>query len=36
MTLPEVRNLQWGNERVNLNKNAEVMGRSGIILLLEE
>lgn len=35
ITLPEIRNLQWGNERVNLNR-IEVLGRSGVILLLEK
>ncbi|MDR2916566.1 MAG: DUF6067 family protein [Tannerella sp.] len=35
ITLPEIRELQWGNERVNLNR-MEIMGRSGLILLLEK
>jgi hypothetical protein len=33
--LPEIRNLQWGNERANLNR-MEIMGKSGVILLLEK
>lgn len=35
ITLPEIRNLQWGNERVNPDR-LEIMGRSGMILLLEK
>jgi len=35
ITLPEIRNLQWGNERINLNR-LEIMGRGGMILLLEK
>ncbi len=34
ITLPEIRNMQWEG-RVNLNR-AEVLGRSGLILLLEK
>ena len=35
ISLPEIRNLQWGNQRVNLNR-IDVLGRSGIIILLEK
>lgn len=35
VTLPEIRNLQWGGKMSALNQ-CEVMGRSGVIVLLEK
>ena len=34
-TLPEIRNIQWGGTLDNL-KQCEIMGRSGLIILLEQ
>lgn len=34
-TLPEIKGTQWGKERFRLN-SCEVMGRSGLIILLEK
>lgn len=35
ISLPEIRNVQWGNRLSNL-KQCEIMGRSGLIVLLEK
>lgn len=34
-TLPEIQNIQWGGKMRNLN-NCEILGRSGLIILLDK